>query len=161
VYSAHESVGHLGIFVSGGVARKEHGEFASNIDLIDVLPPGLYEAKFEARSVDTTNPELVQGEWVMRCEERTLDDIRALGSNNAADDRRFATVARTSNYRTLAQPFVRAASPRRWRNGCISCTQMRLQYEMVSDANPFLAMLSPIAGWGARPVRSRSAITNA
>ena len=44
VYSVHESVGHLGIFVSGGVARKEHGEFASNIDLIDVLPPGLYEA---------------------------------------------------------------------------------------------------------------------
>ena len=52
---------YLGIFASGGVARKEHGEFASNIDLIDVLPPGLYEAKFEARSVDTTNPELVQG----------------------------------------------------------------------------------------------------
>ena len=44
VYAIHESVGHLGIFVSGGVARKEHDEFASNIDLIDVLPPGLYEA---------------------------------------------------------------------------------------------------------------------
>ena len=44
VYTVHESVGHLGIFVSGGVAKKEHGEFSSNIDLIDVLPPGLYEA---------------------------------------------------------------------------------------------------------------------
>ena len=44
VYTIHESVGHLGIFVSAGVARKEHDEFASNIDLIDVLPPGLYEA---------------------------------------------------------------------------------------------------------------------
>ena len=46
----HETVGHLGIFVSGGVARKEHGEFSSNIDLIDVLPPGLYEAMFEAKT---------------------------------------------------------------------------------------------------------------
>ena len=45
-----KSVGHLGIFVSGGVARKEHGEFSSNIDLIDVLPPGLYEAVFEAKT---------------------------------------------------------------------------------------------------------------
>ena len=45
----HETVGHLGIFVSGGVARKEHGEFATNIDLIDVLPPGLYEAMFDAK----------------------------------------------------------------------------------------------------------------
>ncbi|WP_297973376.1 DUF3141 domain-containing protein, partial [uncultured Amaricoccus sp.] len=42
VYTVHDTVGHLGIFVSAGVARKEHDEFASNIDLIDVLPPGLY-----------------------------------------------------------------------------------------------------------------------
>jgi poly(3-hydroxyalkanoate) synthetase len=38
VYTIHKSIGHLGIFVSGGVARKEHGEFSSNIDLIDLLP---------------------------------------------------------------------------------------------------------------------------
>ncbi len=31
-------------------AKKEHGEFSSNIDLIDTLPPGLYEAVFEAKS---------------------------------------------------------------------------------------------------------------
>ena len=49
VYTVHETVGHLGIFVSGGVAKKEHSEFSSNIDLIDVLPPGLYEATFEAK----------------------------------------------------------------------------------------------------------------
>ena len=49
VYTIHETVGHLGIFVSGGVARKEHGEFSSNIDLIDTLPPGLYEAVLRAQ----------------------------------------------------------------------------------------------------------------
>ena len=37
VYAIHESIGHLGIFVSGSVAKKEHDQFASNIDLIDVL----------------------------------------------------------------------------------------------------------------------------
>ena len=72
VYTVHESIGHLGIFVSGGVAKKEHGEFSSNIDLIDTLPPGLYEAVFEAKTEDTTNPDLVAGNWVMRCEARTL-----------------------------------------------------------------------------------------
>ncbi|HMF26305.1 MAG TPA: DUF3141 domain-containing protein, partial [Pseudolabrys sp.] len=35
VYSVHQKIGHLGIFVSGGIARKEHSEFSSNIDLID------------------------------------------------------------------------------------------------------------------------------
>src|SRR5262249_28704050 len=112
VYTIHETVGHLGIFVSGGVARKEHDEFASNIDLIDVLPPGLYEAKFEAKGADTASPDLVAGQWVMRCEPRTLDDIRALGGNDAADERRFATAARVSEinlalYRTFVQPWVR------------------------------------------------------
>ena len=114
VYTVHETVGHLGIFVSGGVAKKEHSEFSSNIDLIDVLPPGLYEATFEAKSADTANPELAGGKWIMRCEQRTLDDIRAMGGNTAEDERRFATAARVSeinlaNYRNFVQPWVRAA----------------------------------------------------
>src|SRR5271169_6623631 len=104
VYTIHETVGHLGIFVSGGVAKKQHSEFSSNIDLIDVLPPGLYEATFEAKSVDAANPELASGQWIMRCERRTLDDIRAMGGNSLEDERRFATAARVSeinlaNYR--------------------------------------------------------------
>ena len=152
VYSVHESVGHLGIFVSGGVARKEHGEFASNIDLIDVLPPGLYEAVFEAKSGDVTNPDFAQGEWIMRCEERTLDDIRALGGNDAADDRRFATVARMSEanlalYRAFAQPFVRAFATAPMADLMHRLHPMRLQYELMSDANPWMAILAPLAGW--------------
>jgi Protein of unknown function (DUF3141) len=89
VYTVHEHVGHLGIFVSGGVARKEHDEFASNIDLIDVLPPGLYEAVLTPKGEAIDHPDLVTGEWVMRCEARTLADIRALGGNDLADERKF------------------------------------------------------------------------
>src|SRR5262249_11781480 len=59
VYTVHESAGHLGIFVSGGVARKEHGEFSSNIDLIDTLPPGLYEAVLERKTDATAHSDLV------------------------------------------------------------------------------------------------------
>src|SRR3954463_8985583 len=81
VYTIHETVGHLGIFVSGGVAQKEHDELSSNIDLIDTLPPGLYEAVFEEKIADTTNPDLAAGTWVMRCETRTLADIAAMGGN--------------------------------------------------------------------------------
>src|SRR3954454_18320519 len=84
VSSVHETIGHLGIFVSAGVAKKEHGELSSNIDLIDTLPPGLYEAVFEAKTEDTINPDFATGDWVMRCEARTLDDIRAFGCNDAA-----------------------------------------------------------------------------
>ena len=152
VYSVHESVGHLGVFVSGGVARKQYGEFANNIDLIDVLPPGLYEAVFEEKSADTANPEFAPREWVMRCEVRTLDDIRALGGNDIADDRRFATVARMSEanlalYRTFAQPFVRACVTAPLADLVHRLHPARLQYELMSDANPFTAMLPVLAGW--------------
>ncbi|MCH3824986.1 DUF3141 domain-containing protein, partial [Campylobacter jejuni] len=52
VYAVHESIGHLGIFVSGSVARKEHQEFTSNIDMIDVLPPGIYQAEIADKTPD-------------------------------------------------------------------------------------------------------------
>src|SRR6266516_642120 len=147
VYTVHPSVGHLGIFVSGGVAKKEHGEFSSNIDLIDTLPPGLYEAVFEAKSEDTANPDLTTGQRVMRCEARTLDDIRALGGNDAADERCFATAARVSQtnlalYRTFAQPIVRALVNPQLAEWMHQLHPLRLQYELFSNANP---MMAPIA----------------
>jgi pimeloyl-ACP methyl ester carboxylesterase len=150
VYTIHETIGHLGIFVSGGVARKEHSELSSNIDLIDVLPPGLYEAIFERKSADTTNPDLAGGEWVMRCEARTLDDIRALGGNDLEDERRFATAARVSEinlglYRTFAQPMVRAFTNSGTAEWLRQMHPLRLQYELFSDMNPFMHWVAKAA----------------
>ena len=61
MYAVHESIGHLGIFVSGSVARKEHQEFTSNIDMIDVLPPGIYQAEIADKTPDTPNADLAYG----------------------------------------------------------------------------------------------------
>ena len=150
VYSVHETAGHLGIFVSGSVARKEHSEFSSNIDLIDILPPGLYEAVFEPKSADAANSDLVGGDWIMRCEARTLDDIRAFGGNDTEDERRFATAARVSDinlamYRKFVQPFVRAAAPPVVQDMIRRMNPLRLQYEMFSNANPFMASVETAA----------------
>jgi pimeloyl-ACP methyl ester carboxylesterase len=150
VYTVHESVGHLGIFVSGGVAKKEHSEFSSNIDLIDLLPPGLYEATFERKSGDTANPDLTSGEWIMRCEERTLDDIRAMGGNTPEDERRFATAARVSEinlalYRAFAQPAVKAIFTPQVAETLKRWDPTRLQYEAFTDANPLMPQLTEAA----------------
>ncbi len=149
VYTIHKSIGHLGIFVSGKVARKEHDEFSSNIDMIDTLPPGLYEALFERKTAETAGADLAGGDWVMRCEARTLDDIRALGGNNAADEHCFETVDRVSQanlalYRTFMQPVVRALANPPLSDAIQKLHPLRLQYELFSDANPLMA---PIAGW--------------
>jgi pimeloyl-ACP methyl ester carboxylesterase len=150
VYTIHESVGHLGIFVSGNVAKKEHGQLSSNIDLIDTLPPGLYEAVFEEKTEQTPNLELAPRNWVMRCEARTLDDIRALGGNDLADERRFATAARVSEldlamYRTLFQPAVRAVMNPSLAEWLSQCHPLRLQYQFFSNANPAMAPVAQMA----------------
>ena len=160
VYTIHETVGHLGIFVSGGVAKKEHREFSSNIDLIDTLPPGLYEAVIEPKTKDTANPDLTTGDWVMRCEARTLDDIRALGGNDAADERRFATAARVSEtnlalYRTFAQPVVRALVSSPLADWMHRLHPLRLQYELFSNANPMMAPVGAMAETGPRAPQTR------
>ena len=132
------------------MARKEHDELSSNIDLIDVLPPGLYEAVFERKTADTAHPELAGGDWIMRCEVRTLDDIRALGGNDTADDRCFAAAARISEtnlalYRAGVQPFVRAFAGAPMAEGLAKLHPLRLQYELLTDANPLAAPLSSMA----------------
>jgi pimeloyl-ACP methyl ester carboxylesterase len=143
VYTVHETIGHLGIFVSGGVAKKEHAEFSSNIDLIDVLPPGLYEATFEARGAETLNTELAVGQWVMRCEARTLDDIRAMGGNSPEDERRFETAKRVSEmnlaaYRNYLQPWIKSMVTPQMAELTRNWHPLRMQYEAFSSQNPFM-----------------------
>lgn len=150
VYTVHETVGHLGIFVSGGVAKKEHAEFSSNIDLIDVLPPGLYEATFEAKGSDTLNAELAVGQWVMRCEARTLDDIRAMGGNSPEDERRFAAAKRVSElnlaaYQKLVQPWIKSMVTPQMAEWAHNMHPLRLQYEAFSSQNPWMATVKSAA----------------
>jgi hypothetical protein len=86
----------------------------------------------------------------MRCEARTLDDIRALGGNDPADERRFATAARVSEtnlalYRTFAQPMVRALVSSPMAEWMHRLHPLRLQYELCSDANPAMASVAALA----------------
>ncbi len=154
VYSVHGSIGHLGIFVSGGVARKEHNEFATNMDMIDVLPPGLYEAvlrpaKQEARA------ELVQGDWLVSFQARNFADLAQHGGTDPEDEARFAAVRQVSEanlalYRQFAQPAVRAMAtpPAVW--AMEQLHPARLSYTLFSDRNPASAWVR----WAAELARA-------
>jgi len=150
VYTVHENVGHLGIFVSGGVAKKEHAEFSTNIDLIDVLPPGLYEATFEAKGDATTSSDLVVGQWVMRCEARTLDDIRAMGGNSPEDERRFAAAKRVSElnlaaYQKFLQPWIKTMVAPQMAELMRNLHPLRVHYEAFSSQSPWMAAVKSTA----------------
>ncbi|TFW29076.1 DUF3141 domain-containing protein [Duganella callida] len=161
IYSLHQSIGHLGIFVSASVANKEHEEFTAAMDMIDIMPPGLYEAVFldkdeEMLQAEIAAGDLAAGDYVMRFERRNLDALRALGGNDVEDERRFATVARLSEinkglYKTFASPIVKSmvteASAERLREA----HPLRMRYTMFSSKNP---LLNTIPAW-AEKVRAQ------
>ena len=86
----------------------------------------------------------------MRCEARTLDDIRALGGNDLADERRFEAAARVSEinlalYRAFVQPWVKAAVTPPMAEAMRRMHPLRLSYEMFGPRNPFLAWIGGAA----------------
>src|SRR4051794_438545 len=86
----------------------------------------------------------------MKCEQRTLDDIRAMGGNTIEDERRFATAARVSEinlalYRTFAQPFIKAMFPPAVAERMRQLQPTRVSYEAISDASPLAAPMSQLA----------------
>jgi pimeloyl-ACP methyl ester carboxylesterase len=157
VYAIHESVGHLGIFVSGGVARKEHDEFASNIDLIDVLPPGLYEAVMTPKASATAHPDLVGGEWIVRFEPRTLAALRAIVEPSEENELRFAAARRVSEinlglYRTFWQPFVRTFASSQLAEQMHQFNPAELPMLLFSEKNPLMQL---VAKWAEQVRRNR------
>jgi pimeloyl-ACP methyl ester carboxylesterase len=150
VYTLHQTIGHLGIFVSGKVATKEHAEFASCMEMIDLMPPGLYEAVITEVAEDTANPELIHGKYLLSLQARTLDDIRALGNNSEEDDRRFATAARVSEinrglYCTVAQPAVKALASSQSAQAMRELHPNRLRFALFSDRNPAMQPVKALA----------------
>jgi len=143
-------VGHLGIFVSGGVAKKEHQEFASNIDLIDVLPPGLYEAVMTPRTAEAAHQEEIGGDWIVRFEPRTLGDIRAIVQPDPENERRFAAVRRVSEinlglYRTMLQPLIKASINDQSAEWLRKLKTTELPFEIFSDRNPLMKQVAALA----------------
>lgn len=150
IYSLHDHIGHLGIFVSATVATKEHLKFISNIDMIEMMPPGLYEAKVFAKDENAPNADLASGDYIIRFEKRTLDDIRALGHNDEEDDRRFETVARLSEnlqglYDTFLAPAIRATSSEQMAKLLQTTHPSRVRFAFFSDKNPLFAGLPALA----------------
>ncbi|KFC75413.1 Poly(3-hydroxyalkanoate) synthetase [Bosea sp. LC85] len=157
VYTIHPQTGHLGVFVSSSVAKKEHTELAENMDLIDILPPGLWEAVITPRDPGQDYADLATGNYVLRFEARSLDDIRALGLNTAEDDRRFATVAKISEinadlYKTWLRPVVRAFASEPAAELERRLNPLRSQFEIFSHNNPFMR---GVAGWAGQIRKNR------
>ncbi|MBZ0329151.1 DUF3141 domain-containing protein [Halomonas sp. ANAO-440] len=152
VYCVHDTTGHLGIFVSGSVSRKEHTEFTANIDYIDVLPPGLYETTVTS-AADRSDAELIERDYLLEFKPRTIDDLnQEVIQHREEDDTRFATVARISEinlglYRLFVQPWVRGVMTPEASRLIRRMHPIRLGYKLLSDRNPLSVPLPVFADW--------------
>jgi Protein of unknown function (DUF3141) len=149
VYILHQDIGHLGIFVSGRIAQREHAEIVQTLDVIETLPPGLWEMVIEDKEPGAPHAELVPGRYLVRFERRTLDDIRALEPSRE-DERPFEAVARVSEitdglYRTFVSPWIRAWMSEAWATSLRRLHPNRLQYSLWSDRNPWMGVVKQLA----------------
>jgi hypothetical protein len=142
----HENVGHLGIFVSGKVAKKEYTQIVSVLKSVEALPPGLYAMKIlEDKGRDGKTAYHVQ------FDERRLEDVVArLNRFERNDEEPFEAAAALSEfnqraYELFARPLVQAtANPLTAQLGR-QFHKLRLERWAISDLNPFLWWLKPAA----------------
>ncbi len=150
LYCLHETAGHLAIFVGTKIAAKEHSEFINYVDLIDGMPPGLYEIVITEKSEGQVGEDLLAGDFHVRIEDRSIEDIRALGCNSSEDEREFAAVARVSEinnawYSTFVRPWVKACATPQSAEMVLAMQPLRIKYAAFSDKNPLMHMASPLA----------------
>lgn len=149
VYCLHDTTGHLGIFVSGSVSRKEHSEFTANMDYIDVMPPGLYETTV-SHANERDDAELIERDYLLEFSSRNFEELDRHVMHKPEDDRRFATVARLSEinlgfYRIYVQPWVRAVITPEAARWARRMHPIRLGYKLLSDRNPLTVPLPVMA----------------
>ncbi len=155
VYVLHDSVGHLGIFVGADIARKEHDQIVTSMDVIDHLPPGLYEMKVvrkdDAGVADGGSPgaalprwdALEPGSYTVHFEHRTMDDLRALNPEGRDEEQLFARVDQLSQfnsalYKTWVRPWLHGlqAPLRAWGDAATAWHPLRMQRSLFDDRHP-------------------------
>jgi len=142
----HQDIGHLGIFVSGKVARKEHAQIVEVLKSIEMLPPGLYGMSIGERRGDDGRVE-----YAVEFHEHRLEEVSArLNRLQRADEKPFEAVAALSEfnqraYQIFAQPLVQALSSERSAKALREFHPLRVQHWAISDRNPWLWWLGPAA----------------
>jgi pimeloyl-ACP methyl ester carboxylesterase len=139
IYTLHESVGHLGIFVSAQVATKQHQQIGSVVKTIESLAPGLYEMLIDKND----------GVYTVSFEARTIDDILKL-SGGREEEVEFAAVAGLSEwaaktYELTWQPLIRALITPATAAAAKRLHPMRQQHYFFSRRNPLFATIGEMA----------------
>ena len=144
VYMVHEEVGHLGIFVSSKIAKKEHTEVTSTLKTIEALAPGLYEMK-----IDAAEGRGHERTFLVSFAERSFADLEKLAGDRR-EEGAFAAVARASHmqseaYDTMLRPVLRSLVTPQAAETARALHPLRIQRAALSSPNPWIGPLTAAA----------------
>ncbi len=143
VYLLHETIGHLGIFVSAKVNIKEHKKIINCIDAIGYLSPGLYEMVIKKNA---------GREWkevhLVEFQKRSMEDIMENG-NEMHHEAAFHSVSAISKfndkaYQDFISPWIRIAASAGSSELLRQLHPLRIQRYGFSDLNPFMMPFSTL-----------------
>jgi hypothetical protein len=100
VYMLNQHVGHLGIFVSAKVARREHTAILQNVHRLEALEPGLYEMKLTGGD----------GQLEVAFEPRRLEDFAYKSPKQSFQSVRRLSEWNEQLYAAFVSPWVRATA---------------------------------------------------
>ena len=144
IYLMHADIGHLGIFVSGKVALKEHAEIATTLDTIEAVAPGLYEMR-----ITGTEGTGINTGFQVELVERSIADIRTLSGE--AENEAFPAVAKVSAltanlYDMTLRPIIRQFATEQSAELRRQMHPLRARRTLLSDkVNPFMAGFAAMA----------------
>ena len=142
----HRDIGHLGIFVSGKVAKKEHAQIVEVMECVEALAPGLYAMHIAERKGADGKPA-----YEVSFEERRLEDVASrLNKFQRVDEQPFEAVNAVSDfnqraYELFAQPLVQGMGNEWAAKLGRMFHPLRFQRWSVSDLNPAAWWLAPAA----------------
>lgn len=141
VYMTHREIGHLGIFVSANIARREHRAILHHASAIEELAPGLYEMILD----EAASP---QGVSQARFEARRVEDLALDPSPAGFSNVKALSDMLESFYARWISPAVRTAVNPSLAREQRALHPMRLSRMAWAERNvPALALAPLVAAW--------------
>jgi pimeloyl-ACP methyl ester carboxylesterase len=151
-----EDVGHLGIFVSGKIAQKEHTEIIEALDYIERLRPGLYVMELQETSGKGKD------KYLSSFREVRLEDMRTLNRLERRDEKAFEVVAEVSQlnekaYSLFGRPIVKSMVNEKTAELGRNLHPLRVQRWFLSDLNP---IMWPVGVMASKVAADRKPVTD-
>lgn len=144
VYTVDQTIGHLGLFVSGNIVKKVHRQIVDLLNYVEHLPPGLYEMIINEDYDEKSQEPL----YSIKLEERQIEDIVDPENQKHKIDEEIFNIVRaisdfnSAGYDLLLSPWVRSFANDYLASLLRELHPLRSSRYVFSNRNPYIWFLT-------------------